>query len=424
MVPTPDADDPRDTLESLLVVMRWHPDETQRIAAGKLAVATYVKRGMYTALSILTVDENRESLPAGIPEHAEEKLPAAARKVLQKNDANELEMLVVETELSDDIRNAAGEKLCGFYVKHEDYYNLLKLAENKHAPGGVRISAGKNLVELKVKQGNYGEVLTLSRNRKVPDEVRRAAEAGMKSAVTGFITVSVEEGWYDILHDLATDRKVPPVYRAQARAALGPAAEKAIEDYKKEGSYPALKEMADEPWLPKEVREKVRDTIGAVAEKWMRKQQPDWESRNVTLTIAEDSMLPDTLRKEGLRNFIRFLKQYESELYRHIQERILNDDDLPPDMKAYGISYMLSQKWRQEHATDFLWTARADVLPDNLRLRAVRKAVALYVRDHRYQALDKHIMQATDLPAGAQKEARKYLERQAVDEAQRLMIEG
>ncbi|MDO8642527.1 MAG: hypothetical protein Q7R76_02940 [Candidatus Woesearchaeota archaeon] len=422
MGPTPDLE-PRDTLESLLAVMRWHPDEAKRLAAGKLAVSTYVQRGMYTALSILTVEENRDSLPAGIPEDAEKHLPAAARKVLQKKDTGELEVLALDTTLPDDIRRAAGEKLIELYVARGGdggQYRLLNLVQNKYAPDETRVAAGKNLVEFDVEKGNYIEVLALSHNRKVPDEVRHAAEAGMDAALSAYITNCVEQGSYEHLYEESrTNKRIPAPHRIQIRAALGPAAEKAIEEHTRENEYLALKCMANERFLPKEVRKKAREKATSVASTWIR-QNEHLRYRDQVVAFIADTALPETLRKKALSDFIRFQKDRDS--YSNIRLTILDHDDLSPEMKAYGISYLLSQTWPQKpHASDFLWIARADVLPDNLRLRAVRKAVEFYVRSHDYAALDEHIMRGRNLPANASKQAERYLRNYAIAQAERVM---
>lgn len=422
MAPTPGTELSLDErLSGLQTVMRWHPDETKRIAAGRLAVGIYVRCGRYSDLARLTVDD--ASLPEGLQQFAEEKLPAAARKALQRKDAGELETLAVDATLPHDIRIAAGEKLRELYVQHAGDiggYNLLELAQNKHVPDEVRISAGKNLVEVDVKKGDYIELLTLYHNRKVPDEVRSAAEAGMEAALPVYIKEWVEDGEYEQLHEeLTKNRRIPAPHRMQIRAALDPAAEKAIEDYAKDSNYLALKEIADERFLPKEVRKKARDIATSAAPEWIR-QNENLRYRDKAVAVIGDTVLPETLRKEALRRFISFQKQRDT--YSGIRHTILEHDDISPAMKAYGINYLLQQKWQHgPHAHDFLWIARADVLPDSLRLHAVRKAVELYVRAHDYAALDEHIMRGKDLPPTARTYAEKYLRQYAVAEAERVM---
>lgn len=442
MVPTPGTETAStpsldDRISALQSVVRWHPDEDRRTEAGTRLVREYRRNGRYAALQEITRAANTYS--ETVKTDAREALVKAAWRAVDKKRAAELEGIVCDKNLPNEVRMKAGNVLCAQYGKSDaarSYSNEIELhglVSDRHVLRSVRITAGMTLARGYGAHGWYAKLIVLKQDRKTPAKVKQCIDQHMAEAVEKYIAECVEQEDPKALHEMATKRGLAHAYRAKARENIPAALEKNLAD-KDNHFYVVLNELAHERWLPAELREKVRDALVAAAEKELRKpmQKLDWYEMK---EMARDKYLPRNLRERAMRAYITGMRPKQS--FYTAQYNILKplegenraklrELEFPSWLQAHGIAYLMSQapKWRDKKPGDFLWIARAESLPESLRLRAAKQAIEMYAEKGKYDQIERffaHGKDVIDISPSAQQYAQNYLQRHAIAEAERVM---
>lgn len=440
MAPTPGTEvlSLDDRISGLQTIMRWHPDDDTRTEAGARLVKEYRRNGRYAALQEMARAAN--TYPEPLKAEAREALVKTAWRAVDKKRAAELEGIVRDKNLSNEVRIKAGDALCAQYTEHDgedaarsysNEKNLKGLVSDRQVIYSARINAGMTLARGYGAHGLYAELIVLKQDRKTPARVKQCIDEHMAAAVEKYITDCVEQGDPKALHEMATDRGLAPAYRAKARENIPMALEKNLAD-KDNHFYVVLNELAYERWLPAELHAKVRTAVIAAAEKELRKPmcRLDWYEME---EMAKDQHLPRKLRERAMRAYITTMRLKPGNSFYSMQYGILRDregktpnKDFPSWLQAHGIGYLMSHasKWRDKKPGDFLWIARAETLPESLRLRAAKRACDMYAEKKEYAKIEQFFgngKDVIDIPPVAQEYAQRYLQRHAVAEAERVM---